>query len=691
MMKDILRYIFQLLVVFTVFSISACGDIEYEAQKTNPVREGQFISGYNFETNQKQTVNGLRYETETQAGVTESNGNYKFIDQEYITFYLGNVKLGDKVRAEKYMSPVNIVPNAISVDNERVTNITRLLLSVGTVSGNTIIIPASVISVIEAETKVENTTDNSIEYVINFDDQETDEKVSFTGYADKIIKSLNDNSGSDTYTLVTTTVAQGSLQQGLVQAEEESEDDDDQNTNDNEPGSYTITTHFVNYPLAAYFDRPEAVFVNGERVTTVSNGGFRKNETLRPNQVNTFTITATRYNMPIGEKRFIIRHAPIEYAPDHQILYSYSVDSSIAETIVIDLEATKSNGKNGVVVGYIPDVNIVGCSNDNRFLVDDTGKVYFSSTHQAVGEPLPFSLTGGSNFYPLFSPDDHYCYAGTIKIDFEVWKAIYVDQTIVDGTWVYDNFPVYVDSRYATITDNERYLFQTNKPIEQIPDPLNASKMMYKLAVKVDLLTDYLVENIYINEEDLIARESLGDMIVSSDGDRGFLTTFSGNYSSLDIIDLVSKTVIKGIQGLSDYPGNTIFIKDNSQILFACAGNSWYGGGNVTIISTDGELITPLNQFNVAILQYGHDDCGLYGRSCGQYGAYAVARDRADLLYISSRYIRELGSQKEIRNCSPDRRGIDQLEILDGGNFKYNQTFFLNAADQKTMHFIKGK
>jgi hypothetical protein len=687
MNKFIFRYF--LLFAFTVFHISACSDIEYEAQKVDPVREGQFISGYDFETNQKQSVNGLRYSTDTQSGITESEGKFKYIDQEYITFYLGNVKLGDKVKAEKYMSPVNLVPNAISVDNEKVTNITRLLLSVGTISGNTINIPASVISVIEKQTKVEDNTDV---YEINFDDQETDEKKSFTQYADNIIKSLNETSSATHYTLVDAVDAQGSLQQGLVQAEQESQGEDDgQNNDDSSPTSYTITTHFTNYPLAAYFERPEEVFINGERTITDSNGGVRINKILKTNQANTFTITATRYNVTLGEKNYLIEHAPIEYTPGHQILYSYLVDATISETIVIDLEATKQNGKNGVVVGYIPNVNIVGCSNDNRFLIDDTGQVYLSSTHQAVGDPLPFSQTGNNRFYPLFSSDDHYCYAGTVKIDFEVWKAIYVDHLIVDGTWLFPYFPVYVDSRYATITADNRYLFQTRNPMKIKPNPLNNSKNLYEITVKVDLYTDEIIETIDVPEEDLVARDSLSDLIVSPDGNRGFLTTYSNSYASLDIIDLINKTVITGVQGLSDYPGNTIFIENYSQILFGAAGNSWYGGGNVYIIDIDGNLITQMNQFNVAILQYGHEDCGSYGKSCGQYGAYAVARDRAGLLYITSRYIRELGNQKEIKNCSPGRRGIDQLIISGDGNFQYIQTFYLNADDQKTMHFIKGK
>jgi hypothetical protein len=690
MSKIIFRFLYFLLFSFTVLNISACSDIEYEAQKVDPVREGQFISGYDFETNQKQSVNGLRYITETQSGTTDSGGKFKYLDQEFITFYLGNVKLGDKVRAEKYMSPVNIVPNAISVNNEKVTNITRLLLSVGIISGNTINIPASVISVIEEQTKVEE--NNGITYEINFNDQKIEENKPFTEYADNIIQALNETSDTSHYTLVNAMDAQGVLQQGLAQTEQESQnEDDDQNNDDTGPSSYTITTHFTNYPLAVYFERPEKVFINGERIISDFNGGVRENKVLKTNQANTFTITATRYNIAIGEIKFLIEHAPIEYTPGHQILYSYSVDAKKSETIVIDLEATKQNGKNGVIVGYIPNVNIVGCSNDNRFLIDDTGQVYLSSSHQAVGDPLPFSQTGNNRFYPLFSSDDHYCYAGTVKIDFEVWKAIYIDHEIVDGKWLYPYFPVYVDSRYATITDDERYLFQTNDPLKIKPNPLNTTKNLYEIAVKVDLYTNEIVETIDIPEEDLVARDSLGDMVVSPNGNRGFLTTYSNYYASLDIIDLVTKTVITGIQGLSDYPGNTIFIENNSQILFGSAGNSWYGGGNVYIIDFDGELITQMNQFNVAILQYGHEDCGLYGKSCGQYGAYAVARDRAGLLYITSRYIRELGNQKQINNCSPGRRGIDQLKILGDGYFQYIQTFYLNAVDQKTMHFIKGK
>jgi len=684
MIKEIFWKYYLLLLFFLIFNVSACSDLDYDAQKVDLIREGQFISGYNSETNQKQTVNGLRYETDTQSGITESGGKYKYMDKEYITFYLGNVKLGDKVRVEKYMSPVNLVPNANSIKDERVTNITRLLCSVGTKTGNTLNIPGSVIHVIENETKVKTDEEDDYVYEINFEDKAGDEEKTFSEYAVRIIQSLNEDTGNDTYSMIDAESAQESLLQGLAVAEQESQDDeDDQNNVDTGPDSYTITTHLIHYPLTTYFDKPEKVFVNGEQVMSDFYGGIRVDRTLTTNQANTFTITATRYNRVIGEKHYLIKHEPIEYTPAHQILYSYSIESKDAETIVIDLEATKDNGMNGVIVGYIPNVNIVGCSNDNQFLIDDTGQVYLSSTHQAVGAPLPFSSTENNRFYPLFSPDDHYCYAGNVKIDFEVWKAIYVYHEIVDGKWLDTDFPVYVDSRYATITDDERYLFQTSTPIKEAEQ--------YTIASKVDLISNDIVDTIYIPEAEMFARNSLADLIVSPDGTRGYLTTFSSNYASLDIIDLVNKTVIDGIVGLSDYPGNSIFIDNYSKILFGSAGNSWYGGGNVNIISTDGALITQLNQFNVSILQYGHADCGQYAKSCGQYGAYAVARDRLGFLYVTSRYIRELGSKKEINNCSPGRRGIDQLEILSDGHFKYLQTFFLNAVDQKTMHFIKGK
>ncbi|ETR73240.1 MAG: hypothetical protein OMM_01103 [Candidatus Magnetoglobus multicellularis str. Araruama] len=670
MHKPICCRFFGCLIILIALTFSACSDMEYEAEKHDIVYQGKFIYGYNLEKDIVQTVNGLRYNTETQSGVTESGGKFNYKKNEDITFYIGNVKMGDKVPAQDVMSPVDLVPNTIDIENQKVTNISRLLQSVGTVTDEAIYIPSQVVSVIESET-VDN--DNEINFDVSSEQFVSDTK--------EIFNTLQNTTG-ESYTLVSAKEAQDNLKKALVESEQES---------GFESYTNTISTHFQYYPLAAYFDRPEKVYVNGERVNSDITGGFRKTITLKANQANAFAVTAMRYGNIIGEKQFHITHAPVEYTPGHQILYSFSVDHSVAETFVIDIDAKKEDGTNGVIIGYMKDINIVACSNDNQFLVDDTGQVYLSSTHQPVGEPLPFSQTGESHFYPLFSPDDHYCYAGTIKIDFAVWKAIFVDNQLVSGKWVYNYFPVYVDSRYATITDDERYLFQTNDPIKQKIDPLSPSKNVYEVSIKVDLFTDEIVDTIDIQELELVKRETLGDMLVSPDGSRGFLTTHADHYGSMDVIDLINKEVIKNIDGLSAYPGNTIFINNNSQILFGCAGSSWYGGGNVYIAEFDGEMVTLMNQFNVSILQYGHEDCVSYGKSCGQYGAYAVAQDRAGFLYITSRYIKELGNQKEINNCSPDRRGIDQLRIEDGGHFTYIQTFFFNASDSKTMHFIKGK
>ncbi|MBF0450199.1 MAG: hypothetical protein HQK75_05815 [Candidatus Magnetomorum sp.] len=667
----IFRHLSVLCFIALLPVITGCSDLEYEAEKVEIFYEGQFIDSG--------PVDGLRYETETQQGVTNSGGMFKYKKREYITFYVGNIQLGDTIKAKELISPVDLVAGTVKIENQSITNISRFLQSVSGVSTDkTLSISDEVVQIVQSQV-----SDNEINFNVSPDLFNQDSKII------SIFDNLNKTSGSTTaYTLVSATEAQEKLKTNLVQAEGETEYE-----------SYTNTIHtsFEYYPLAGYFDRPENIYISTFSetipITPDNNGGFRHIIKLETGQANSISITASRYEKKIGALTFHITHDDaISYTNNHQLLYSYSADKIISETIIIDLEAKNAKGFNGVIVGYLENIDIVACSNDNQFLIDTKGQVYLSSTHEPVGAPLPYSQTGESTFYPLFSPDDRYCYAGTIKVDFEVWKAIYVDKQITSGTWVYKHFPVWVDSRYATITDDDRYLFQTKRMIPKKIDPVNINKTVYEVAVKIDLFTDEVVDTIDIQETNVVMRVTLGDMIVSPDGSTGFLTTYSNFYGALDILDLNRRTAIKNIDGLSDYLGNIVFINNYQRILFGSSGNSWYGGGNVYILKTNGEMLTRLNQLGASIMQYGDSACGSTGyAACGQYGAFAVALDRDETLYISSRYLEELGSQKELNNCSPDRRGIDQLKINDNGSLDFIQTFYLNSTDRKTMHFVKGK
>jgi len=654
-----------------VFFIAACSDLEYEAEKVEVFYEGKFIDSG--------PVDGLKYETETQNGVTSSGGKFIYKKREFITFYVGNIQLGETIRAKELISPVDLISGTVKVDNQSITNISRFLQSVGGSStSDNISISDEVVQIIQTQV-----TDNEIDFNVSPDTFSQDTKIT------SIIHTLNENSGStNAYTLVTAQDAQDKLKTNLINSEGEIEYE-----------SYTNTIHtsFEYYPLAGYFDRPEIIYISSSYTNTVlvepdRNGGFRYIAPLQTGQANTFSITATRYEKIIGELHFHITQEAVSYSSGHQILYSYSADPIVSETIIIDLEAKNSKGLNGVIIGYIKDVDIVGCSNDNQFLIDSKGQIYRSSTHETVGPPLPYSKTESSTLYPIFSPDDRFIYAGNIKIDFNVWKAIYVDHQITSGTWLFKNFPAWVDSRYASITEDGRYLFQTNKDIQQKNDPVYPDRTMYEIAIKIDLFTDEVLDTIDIEETYVVMREDVGDMIVSPDGSKGFLSTYSDFYGAIDILDLNQRIAIKNIDGLSDNLGNIVFFHNNERILFGSAGNSWYGGGNIYVLKTNGEMLTRMNQLGVSIKQYGDDSCGSSGyAACGQYGAFAVALDRNELLYISSRYIEEVGSQKELTNCSPDRRGIDQLKINDDGSLDFIQTYYLNSEDKKTMHFIKGK
>jgi hypothetical protein len=73
-------------------------------------------------------VEGLHYVTATQSGTTNSSGEYNYIPGETVTFSIGGIVLGT-TPASGVVTPLSIVPNALSADNVQVNNIVRFLLS----------------------------------------------------------------------------------------------------------------------------------------------------------------------------------------------------------------------------------------------------------------------------------------------------------------------------------------------------------------------------------------------------------------------------------------------------------------------------------------------------------------------------------------------------------------------------------
>jgi hypothetical protein len=73
-------------------------------------------------------VEGVEYQTATQSGLTDANGNFVYLPGETVSFYIGGVPLGHAIGANR-LTPVDLVIGAVDETNPTVTNICRLLIS----------------------------------------------------------------------------------------------------------------------------------------------------------------------------------------------------------------------------------------------------------------------------------------------------------------------------------------------------------------------------------------------------------------------------------------------------------------------------------------------------------------------------------------------------------------------------------
>lgn len=89
--------------------------MRYEVQHPH---HGQFVDA---------PVNGLRYKTATQEGVTGTDGGFWYFPGEYVTFNIGDVLLGF-AKADQRLTPLDILP-ALDTEDAPVANMARLLQS----------------------------------------------------------------------------------------------------------------------------------------------------------------------------------------------------------------------------------------------------------------------------------------------------------------------------------------------------------------------------------------------------------------------------------------------------------------------------------------------------------------------------------------------------------------------------------
>ena len=73
-------------------------------------------------------VSGANYSTDTQSGMTNSVGEYDYVDGEMVTFSIGGIVLGTAM-AGPVVTPLMLVDGATDANDSRVTNIVRLLMT----------------------------------------------------------------------------------------------------------------------------------------------------------------------------------------------------------------------------------------------------------------------------------------------------------------------------------------------------------------------------------------------------------------------------------------------------------------------------------------------------------------------------------------------------------------------------------
>jgi len=153
------------------------------------VLTGQFIDS---------AVSGIRYETATLSGVTNSLGEFEYHPGDKITFSIGDIKL-NSVGAASFITPLDLF-NTSDVNNVDVVNFSRLLQSLDS-DGNT----ANGISISDS------THTLAFGMQIDFADPDFDNMV-----ASFVANSAAQNGGSAKNTLISSTVAIDHLNMSLI-------------------------------------------------------------------------------------------------------------------------------------------------------------------------------------------------------------------------------------------------------------------------------------------------------------------------------------------------------------------------------------------------------------------------------------------------------------------------------------------
>lgn len=90
------------------------------------INDGRLVDG---------PVQGVRYTSGSLSGITGSDGEFQYEEGNTIRFSIGEIALGEVVKARAFMTPIDLVSGG-TLDTPAVINIARLLQSLDSVPGD---------------------------------------------------------------------------------------------------------------------------------------------------------------------------------------------------------------------------------------------------------------------------------------------------------------------------------------------------------------------------------------------------------------------------------------------------------------------------------------------------------------------------------------------------------------------------
>ena len=108
-------------ILLSTLILSSCGGGGGSDDDGDNAKTGVFIDS---------AVEGLSFSTKTQSGLTNSKGEFKYLEGEVITFNLGKIEIGSTFGAE-YISPLDIINSFLPAD-ESASNLAQLLQTLDT-------------------------------------------------------------------------------------------------------------------------------------------------------------------------------------------------------------------------------------------------------------------------------------------------------------------------------------------------------------------------------------------------------------------------------------------------------------------------------------------------------------------------------------------------------------------------------